>query len=67
MVVEDGVDGLAHLWVSSRGKPGDDDELIELIKRRGVFIIPTLTMVEGLTTTGAGALACSLTPNSPRF
>jgi imidazolonepropionase-like amidohydrolase len=55
MVVEDGVDGLAHLWVSSRGKPSDDDELIELIKRRGVFIIPTLTMVEGLTT-GAGSV-----------
>jgi len=55
MVVEAGVDGLAHLWVSSRGKPGDDDRLIELIKAHGVFVIPTLTMIEALTTEAGSA------------
>jgi imidazolonepropionase-like amidohydrolase len=50
MVVDAGVDGLAHLWVSSRGKPGDDDELVEMIRVHRVFVIPTLTMVEALTT-----------------
>lgn len=49
MVVDSGADGLAHLWVSSRGRPGDDEELVRRIKARGVFVVPTLTMVEALT------------------
>jgi imidazolonepropionase-like amidohydrolase len=36
MVVETGADGLAHLWVSSRGEPGDDDRLVRLIKAHHV-------------------------------
>jgi imidazolonepropionase-like amidohydrolase len=50
MVVESGADGLAHLWVSSRGKPGDDDQLVRLIKTNNIFVVPTLTMAEALTT-----------------
>jgi imidazolonepropionase-like amidohydrolase len=49
MVVDSGADGLAHLWVSSRGRPGDDEELVRRIKARDVFVVPTLTMVEALT------------------
>jgi imidazolonepropionase-like amidohydrolase len=49
MVVESGADGLAHLWVSSRGRPGDDEQLVRLIKTRGIFVVPTLTMIEALT------------------
>jgi imidazolonepropionase-like amidohydrolase len=49
VVVESGADGLAHLWVSSRGKPGDDEQLVRLIKTRGIFVVPTLTMIEALT------------------
>ena len=56
VAVEAGADGLAHLWVSSRGGPGDDERLIALIKARDVFVIPTLTMMEALTS-GAGSAA----------
>ncbi len=56
MVVESGADGLAHLWVSSRGERGDDDQLVRLIKAKNVFVVPTLTMSEALTT-GEGTAA----------
>jgi imidazolonepropionase-like amidohydrolase len=35
--------------VSSRGRPGDDEQLVRLIKTRGIFVVPTLTMIEALT------------------
>ena len=50
MAVESGADGLAHLWVSSRGEPGDDAQLVRLIKANNIFVVPTLTMIEALTT-----------------
>jgi len=56
VAIEGGADGLAHLWVSSRGRPGDDEQLIALIKAHHVFVIPTLTMLEALTS-GAGSAA----------
>ncbi|MCC6394398.1 MAG: amidohydrolase family protein [Bryobacterales bacterium] len=46
-----GVDGLAHSIME--GQP--DEELVGEASRRGIFLIPTLTAIEGALATGAGA------------
>lgn len=52
VAVESGVDGLAHIWVSARRRSDadTDERLAALIKARGTFVIPTLTILESLTT-----------------
>ncbi|HYV21000.1 MAG TPA: amidohydrolase family protein [Verrucomicrobiae bacterium] len=49
--IEAGADGLAHVyWV---GRP--DEELALLAKKRGVFVIPTLTVIQSLKGVPSGA------------
>ncbi len=43
-MIEDGVDGLVHVFADETA----DDAFIELSRARGVFVIPTLAMIEAI-------------------
>ena len=55
--VDAGVDGLVHIWVD-----GPAPDLVAAIAAADVFVVPTLTVVEGLWGTGAGARALADEP-----
>lgn len=42
MVIEQGIDGLAHVWLND----ADPDELVRTIVDRAVFVIPTLSVYD---------------------
>ncbi len=50
-LVEDGVDGLVHIFVDSIAEPG----FIQLAAARGIFVAPTLSVEESFVTTDGGA------------
>lgn len=58
-VIEDGADGLAHIFTDRAPEPG----LAALFKRRKAFVIPTLTVVESTT----GAASGKALPDDPRL
>ncbi len=49
--IEDGVDGLAHVFVDELADPA----LLELAARRGIFVAATLNVEESFVTTAGGA------------
>jgi imidazolonepropionase-like amidohydrolase len=50
-LVEDGVDGLVHIFVDSVADPG----FVQLAVSRGIFVAPTLAVEETFVTTDGGA------------
>jgi imidazolonepropionase-like amidohydrolase len=50
-VVRDGVDGLMHLFVDEIAKPN----FVQLAVSRGIFVVPTLNVLEAFFTTEGGA------------
>jgi len=50
MAVESGSDGLAHLFLDFVA----DEALVRLMKERGTFVVPTMTVLEGVTGVASG-------------
>jgi imidazolonepropionase-like amidohydrolase len=52
VAVESGADVLAHMWLTARRRSDadTDDQLVSLIREHGASVIPTLTILESLTT-----------------
>ncbi len=51
MVIEDGADGLVHIFTDRAPEPG----FAEMAARKKAFVIPTLTVVESTTGSASGA------------
>ncbi len=50
MAIESGTDGLAHLFLDHAA----DDELLRLAKEHGIFVVPTMTVLESATGVASG-------------
>ena len=50
MAIESGTDGLAHLFLDQVA----DEALLQLAKERGVFVVPTMTVLESVTGVASG-------------
>lgn len=66
-VLEDGADGLVHVWFDRVSQHGDPDSaaterkaIARLAKEHGAFVIPTLTVLESVSGTAGGAELASL-------
>ncbi|HVS12837.1 MAG TPA: amidohydrolase family protein [Thermoanaerobaculia bacterium] len=61
MALEAGVDGLVHLHHDGEHTAEEEAAVVALARERGVFVVPTLTVLEGLAG-GEGATALAESP-----
>jgi imidazolonepropionase-like amidohydrolase len=58
-VIEAGADGLAHIFADVTA----DAELVDLARRRGIFLVPTLAVIAGTSGETGGARALAADPS----